>query len=136
MPREKVAAHYIIREIKYDTQIWDIFYQKRKIALELMKVLHKFNPFVHGSIARGDINPTSDIDVIIPHIIDEFKLIQPLESTNYEIKERWLVQATPLSAIKANLVLAPEITITIPLIPFYPREIQFYDFGGKVGLKF
>lgn len=134
MPREKVAAHYIIREITYDTQIWDIFHQKRKIALELMKVLQKFNPFVHGSIARGDIKPTSDIDIIIPHIIDEFKLIQPLESINYEIKERWLVQATPLSAIKANLVLAPEITITTPLIPFYPREIQFYDFGGKVGL--
>ncbi len=134
MPREKVAAHYIIREIKYNTQIWEIFRQKRKIALELMKAFKRFNPFIHGSIARGDIKPTSDIDIIIPHIIDEFELIQPLDSIKYEIIERWLVQATPLSGIKANLVLTPEITVTIPLIPFYPRELQFYDFGGKVGL--
>lgn len=134
MPREKVAAHYITREIKYNTQIWEIFNQKRKIALELMNALNKFNPFIHGSIARGDIKPTSDIDIIIPHIIDEYQLIQPLETIKYEIIERWLVQATPLSAIKANLVLTPEIILTIPLIPFYPREIQFYDFGGKIGL--
>jgi predicted nucleotidyltransferase len=134
MPREKVAAHYITREIKYKTQIWEIFRQKRKIALELMNALDKFDSFIHGSIARGDIKPTSDIDIIIPHIIDEYQLIQPIESIKFEIIERWLVQATPLSGIKANLVLTPEITITIPLIPFYPRELQFYDFGGKVGL--
>ena len=135
MPREKVAPHYSTREIRYYSDHWEIFNQKRKNSLEILRALDKFTPFTHGSIARGDIKPTSDIDIIIPHQIDEYRLIQPLESIKYEIIERWLVQATPLSAIKANLVLNPEITITIPLIPFYPRELQFYDFGGKVGLK-
>ncbi|MHA1379019.1 MAG: nucleotidyltransferase domain-containing protein [Candidatus Helarchaeota archaeon] len=135
MPREKVAPHYRSQEILYSNQTWDLFRQKREIAFRLMEELNKFSPFIHGSIARGDIKSTSDIDLIIPYLIDEFQLIQPLESANYEIKERWIVQATPLSAIKANLILTPEISITIPLIPFYPREFQFYDFGGKIGIE-
>ncbi len=134
MPREKVAAHYAADEIIYTKETWELFEQKRKNALEIMKILKKFSPFTYGSIARGDVKSTSDVDIIMPHQIDEFQLIQPIESANFKIQERWLVQATPLSAIKANLVLTPEISITIPLIPFYPRELQFYDFGGKIGL--
>lgn len=135
MPREKVAPEYIEREILYNDQHWEIFYQKRELAHDIMKVLSNFTPFVHGSIARGDVKSSSDIDIIFPQSMDEYQLIQPLETINYDIKERWLEQATPLSAIKAHLVLSPEITITIPLIPFYPRELEFYDFGGKIGLS-
>jgi len=135
MPREKIAPNHISREVLYTEQIWSIFNQKRKLAQKIMEILKKFTPLIHGSIARGDVKPTSDIDIIIPHTIDEFQLIPPLESINYKIKERWIVQATPLSAIKANLVISSEISITIPLIPFYPRELQFYDFGGKIGLE-
>ena len=134
MPREKIAPDYSFREIIYVKDIWEFFKAKRELSLQVTTVLKKFNPFIHGSIARGDIKPSSDIDVIIPNLIDEFQLIKPLESIKYDIKERWLVQATPLSAIKANLVITPELTITFPLIPFYPRELQFYDFGGKIGV--
>ena len=139
MTREKVAPSHLIQSITYTESDWKILKKKRLEALKILESLQKFNVFVHGSIARGDVHKKSDIDFIIPSLIKEFELIKPLDSIGItSFQERKLVQATPLSAIKATLTISEDISITFPLIPFYPREFQFYKFGGQLdynGLK-
>jgi len=136
MTREKVAPSHLINSITYTESNWKILKKKRLNALKIIEALGKFNVFVHGSIARGDVHKNSDIDFIIPNMIKEFELIKPLDSIGISsFEDRKLVQATPLSAIKATITLSDEVSITFPLIPFYPREFQFYKFGGQVNLE-
>ena len=136
MTREKVAPSHLIQSVTYTESIWKILKEKRLNALKIFETLKKFNVFIHGSLARGDVHKNSDIDFIIPNMIKEFELIQPLDSIGISsFQERKLVQATPLSAIKATLIVTDEISITFPLIPFYPREYQFYKFGGQIDLE-
>ncbi len=132
--REKVAPEYFFREVHYDKNHREIFSNKRKEAFQLLKALEKFNPLLHGSLARGDVHSSSDIDIIILSPINEFQLVRIFDQLEYRPIERWLVQATPLSAIKANITLDVDKNITFPLIPFYPRENDFYLFGGAVQL--
>ncbi|MHA1894454.1 MAG: nucleotidyltransferase domain-containing protein [Candidatus Helarchaeota archaeon] len=136
MTREKIAPKHFIQEVIYSDNDWVILRKKREKARNVMEVLKKFNIFVHGSIARGDVHENSDIDFIIPDMINEFELIKPLSSIGiHSFQERKIVQATPLSAIKAVITLYDEISITFPLIPFYPREFEFYKFGGQLNFK-
>jgi predicted nucleotidyltransferase len=133
--REKVAREYLENEIRYDPEHWDHFNELRTIALPILEALQAFRPMLHGSIARGDTSKNSDIDVIIPSQITEFQIVVPLAALRYEPLERWIIQATPLAAVKGLLVFSatPPFSVTFPLIPFYPREHEFYYFGGAVG---
>ena len=137
MVREKVAPEYLEKEITYEESHWADFQQLRKLAFRFLNALKAFAPLLHGSIARGDITKKSDIDIIIPHQIKEFQISAVLDPINFLPIERWIVQATPLSAIKAVILFssAPELTVTFPIIPFYPRENEFYHFGGTVGFE-
>ncbi|MFX1298895.1 MAG: nucleotidyltransferase domain-containing protein [Promethearchaeota archaeon] len=132
MVREKVAKEYLEKEQEYGSDHWNWFYKLRKIGIIVLKALKIFSPLLHGSIARGDITRTSDIDIIIPSQVKEFQISIAMSSLDYEPIERWIVQATPLSAIKGVLIYTPTLSITFPLIPFYPREYEFYYFGGAL----
>ncbi|MHA1130437.1 MAG: nucleotidyltransferase domain-containing protein [Candidatus Helarchaeota archaeon] len=133
MVREKVAQEFLERVVEYDESHWDLFHELREIAYPIVETLKSFSPLLHGSIARGDISKTSDIDIILPEQVKEFQISVAMDTINYTPLERWLIQATPLSAIKGVLVYTPTISVTFPLIPFYPREYEFYYFGGAVG---
>ncbi len=85
------------------------------------------NSYVYGSIARGDVNPKSDIDIIILDVIPSYII-----ETNIDFERRYIIQATPNSVIKACYKIDERETITFPLIPMNEREVQFYDFGGKI----
>jgi hypothetical protein len=133
--REKVAHDYLENEVQYDSEHWDHFQYLRTTALPILEVLQAYTPLLHGSIARGDTSRNSDIDVIILYQITEFQIGVPLSGLRYEPLERWIIQATPLAAVKGVLIFSasPPFSITFPLIPFYPRERDFYSFGGAVG---
>jgi predicted nucleotidyltransferase len=133
--REKVAPEYLEQECQYSPEHWDLFQNLRSTAYAALKALQTFSPLIHGSIARGDISKTSDIDIIIPYQISEFQITGNL--SDYEPVERWIVQATPLAAIKGVIIfsVAPELSVTFPLVPFYPRENEFYTFGGVLGYQ-
>ncbi|MHA1405153.1 MAG: nucleotidyltransferase domain-containing protein [Candidatus Helarchaeota archaeon] len=136
MPREKVAPNHFQDEIIYSPEHWKLFREFRLKTKEILTALKNFNAASHGSIARGDVTSKSDIDIIIPYKIDEFQLIKPLGSINYSrFRERYIIQATPLSAIKATIVLGENVSLTFPLIAFYPREFDFYAFGGFLTLE-
>jgi predicted nucleotidyltransferase len=130
--KEKVAAQSAQNTVVYSTAHWNLLRKLRESTVSLMEALALLNPSVHGSICRGDIKETSDIDIIFFDVIPEYKIEKALQELKLDLMERTLIQATPLSAVKAHLKyqMDSEVVITWPLFPFLPREIDFYAFGG------
>ena len=60
---EKIDA----REITYDNNRWELF---RNLRLAAIRIMEKFDArrlfsIVHGSVARGDVDRNSDIDILV-----------------------------------------------------------------------
>jgi len=86
---------------------------------------------VHGSIARGDVSETSDIDIII---------LQPVSSYRLELAlgkslQRELIQATPSMVLKGHLYLEDNVVVSFPIFKLRPREEEFYQWGGALDSK-
>jgi len=134
MVREKILSTGHQKEVIYDEMHWRILREKRNFAKEIMQGLKKLNPHIHGSLARGDIHKKSDIDIIILNPVSSYKIELELERMHYYPQERWIVQATPKHTPKGKIILEEEVSISFPLIPFTTREMEFYKFGGLIGL--
>ena len=67
---------------------------------------------MYGSVARGDVNHLSDIDIIILHRLSSFQIESILDHANIQILGKEIVQATPGDAIKAHIYLPNETTMT------------------------
>ncbi len=136
MPREKIAKPYERRLIVYDYRRWRILKKLRAEAASIMQLLVTagLNPIIHGSVARGDVSDTSDIDIVVTYPVPSYRIEYVLEQGGYTIYQRIIVMATPRSTPKAYLVLDPEerINISFPLARLQPREIEFYWFGGAL----
>jgi len=132
--REKVVGPGYEKVVKYDEFHWNILKEKREKAIEVMSCIALLNPIIHGSVARGDVDKRSDIDVVIPFPVSSFKVENMLESSGYPIQSKFIIQATPKHAVKAQIVLDHETTITFPLIKFLDTELEFYKFGGMLTL--
>ncbi len=79
----------IADEIEGDSRK-ELITEKRKIALELMSALKKFNPILTGSVWRGTARKGSDIDIIV-YASKPSEIIDILESNNYKVNEkRWI----------------------------------------------
>jgi predicted nucleotidyltransferase len=128
----KVATYDSRGEVVYTKEHWKIFRVKRERAKEIMEKLTKFgiDSIVYGSVARGDVNKNSDVDIFIPYQIPSYKIELALES--FEILERRIVQATPNYAIKGELVLTDNTTVSFPLVKMKENELDFYRFGGCI----
>lgn len=133
--RKKPAQMGPRRAIVYNKERWEILSQLRAIASEIMLQLDKHNiaSIVHGSIARGDVTRNSDVDIFIPNMVKSFQVEFAL--SDYDVIERKLTQATPLSLIKAHLILDNNAMVTFPVIEPQRRELEFYRFGGAVSLN-
>ncbi|MHA1751732.1 MAG: nucleotidyltransferase domain-containing protein [Candidatus Helarchaeota archaeon] len=125
--REKVKNKYHVDVKIYSKEHWSLFRKLREKSFNYMQLLSRFDPIIYGSIARGDVHPKSDIDIMFLKPINEFHITNILGDPF----QKWIVQATPLSAIKGVLVYY-DINISFPLIPLYPREEEFYYFGGSL----
>jgi hypothetical protein len=104
--------------------------EKRKRARDVTEKLIELSPIVYGSVARGDVNDLSDVDVFIPEVVPSYRVEIALDGFN--ILERRIVQATPNYAIKGELVLEENTTVSFPLVRIKQREIDFYKFGGAI----
>lgn len=124
-------------EIIYDDRKWRLLETNRRKAIYVLETLYanELRAFTYGSVARGDIRETSDVDVVIiqyslpPSLIEDL-LSESLGAPLY----RELVQATPKSTPKYYIHFDEQITVSMPVGKLRQREQEFYKFGGLLDL--
>ncbi|MFW9864208.1 MAG: nucleotidyltransferase domain-containing protein [Candidatus Thorarchaeota archaeon] len=120
------------REVVYDEDHWSLLESLREKALKVMQKIDDagMRSFTYGSIARGDVHKSSDIDVIVPYPVSSYKI----EVSIGRGVHRELVQATPSTVIKGHIHLSNDLVVTFPLFKLMPREEEFYQWGGRVNI--
>lgn len=120
--------------ITYSDNNWALLKKKREIAKGLLEIFNKegLQPYVHGSIARGDVHEGSDIDIIFIQKIPSFQIEYILDKNGFTNYFREIIMATPLDTIKLYIHLSELESITIPLSTFDNKYVEFYNFGGKL----
>ena len=120
-------------EVVYDERRWRLLRQLRAKTIQIMETLDKchLRSIVHGSIARGDVSETSDIDVFLPSPPSSFVIETSLERSGFRVHSRTIVQATPIYALKGYIGLDPRTNLSFPLVKLRPVEKDFYRFGGE-----
>jgi predicted nucleotidyltransferase len=121
------------KEVIYSGARWALLGDLREKATRIMAALEAFRlrTLVHGSIARGDVNKNSDIDVFVMESPSSFFVETALERTGIPISARLLVQATPNYAMKAHIELDDAASVSFPLMRMRRVEREFYKFGGE-----
>ena len=121
------------RFVVYKETRWVQFKKLRKRALRIINDLEStgIRSYAYGSLARGDVHNSSDIDIIVPYPVSSYKL----EIALGESQRRELVQATPSMVLKGHIVLETDVVVTFPLFKLMPREEEFYRWGGLVSKK-
>jgi predicted nucleotidyltransferase len=124
-------------EVAYDEAHWRLLDRLRGEAVSLIKPLsdRHIEAIAYGSIARGDVNERSDIDVFVPHLPAPSILEALIEEAGTNITHREIVQATPTYAAKGYIYSEERRGYSFPLVPMRPIEREFYGFAGSVNLK-
>jgi hypothetical protein len=135
--REKVVQLKDKLQVVYSEKDWALLKGMRQEAIKLMKALDddRIPSTVHGSVARGDVSPTSDIDIFIPIEVASFKVEVALRRADIDYISRRVELATPQHSIKAHIEVDIDHTITFPLVKLKRREWEFYRFGGVIDLN-
>ncbi len=124
-------------EIVYSKKQWELLRKLRHQSIEVMNALKHYNieSITHGSIARGDVSPKSDIDIFLQNPPPSFLIETALENAGFHTFRRLIVQATPSYAVKGHIELDEKTTVSFPLAKMRPVEIGFYKFGGELNLS-
>ncbi len=133
--KQKKCAEY--NEVVYTSAHWALLGDLREKATRIMAALESFclRTTVHGSIARGDVNTNSDVDVYIAEPQSSFLVETALERAGIPRNMRLLIQATPSYAMKAYIEVDVGVSISFPLMHMRKVEREFYKFGGEVDLN-
>ncbi|MHA1105684.1 MAG: nucleotidyltransferase domain-containing protein [Promethearchaeota archaeon] len=99
------------RIIKYKKNDWELLNNKRLQALKLLNifVMAGFNPYIYGSVARGDVHVDSDIDIVFLQRISSFLVEHVLFKNGYDNYFREIIMATPGDTIKLYIYLSERI---------------------------
>ena len=123
-----------VKEVFYDSAHWMLLQGLRGKAVKIMDALaaRSLSSAVYGSVARGDVNKKSDVDVIIPYATSSHTVELALRLGGLQIFSRRIAQATPSHTPKAHIYLdaVDETCLTFPLTSFRSLELEFYRFGG------
>lgn len=126
-------------EVRYEPWRWRLLEEKRGLAVKVMKVLGvQFRDVItHGSIARGDVDRDSDVDVVILNPPSPSLVELTLERGGFRVKWKEVIQATPTYTPKVYLYLDYEglLVVSYPLAELKPREREFYKWGGECSLE-
>jgi len=136
MSKEKILREHEI-SIIYSDRDWQILNSKRNRAINLLEMFAKegLNPYVYGSIARGNVHEGSDIDLIFIQQIPSYRVELALNKNGFENYFREIIMATPKDSIKLYIHLSELESITVPMSNLDKKVSEFYDFGGKVDLS-
>ncbi|RDE14832.1 MAG: nucleotidyltransferase [Candidatus Thorarchaeota archaeon] len=121
------------RSVEYDRDHWALLERLRSRALQIMQALEAagVRSFVYGSVARGDVSRNSDVDIVVPYTISSYKVEVALTG----VTRRELAQATPSMVLKGHIYLENDTCVSFPLFKMKPRELEFYKWGGQVGIE-
>ena len=130
-----VSVQFI--EVVYTDEHWILLKEKRKQALDMMKPLHDshIRSTVYGSIARGDITKTSDIDIFIHSAMSPTIIEATLEAYGIHYSERLIIQATPSYVAKAYIMIDETHGYSFPLIQMRSSEAEFTRFAGQLSYE-
>jgi predicted nucleotidyltransferase len=133
----KIIKHQDPEYIKYDDAHWRNLKRLRAQAIPILQALqeHHLTGNVFGSVARGDVSETSDLDIFISEFVPSYKVDLALKMSNFQIIGKDISMATPSSIIKGTYYLGDEISISIRLTEFTSSPFQFYVFSGYVSLN-
>jgi predicted nucleotidyltransferase len=122
------------REATYIKTRWTLLREYREKATEIVTALESFHlqAVAHGSIARGDVNTKSDIDIFIPEPQSSFLVETALDKAKIRVNARLVVQATPTYTMKAHIEIDDKTSISFPLMHMRKVEREFYKFGGEI----
>lgn len=124
--------------VTYDASHWRLLKSIRERTISIFGALATWgnSALVHGSVARGDVDEKSDIDILIITSVSTQIVEAQLVSSGTSPYSREITQATPKHSPKAHIYLDPEGTasVTIPLSEFRRLELEFYKFGGTASL--
>lgn len=125
-----------VKEVVYEDERWQLFKGFRSVASEIMTALDSegLDSIVHGSVARGDVDKDSDVDVVIPYVMPSFRVELALQRGGFRPMKREMVVATPWQLPKAHVYLDEDRSVTFPLVKPKQTELEFYYFGGAVNL--
>ena len=127
------------REVIYEDDRFKLLESFRREAYKYTNILSAkgLNPYVYGSVARGDVDKLSDIDIVILHYVSPFVIESSLESSDIEIFKKIIVQATPHSTPKVYYWIDEygKRVISFPLKKLSKNEVSFYKFGGMINYK-
>lgn len=134
--KEKPSSYLGYREVKYSSEHWVLLEDLRNEAIQIMAALEnrQLETVIHGSIARGDVNKKSDIDVFIPRYVSSFTVETALEEAEIRISRRLVVQATPTYSMKAYIEIGDNVIVSFPLMRMRRVEKEFYRFGGEASV--
>jgi predicted nucleotidyltransferase len=132
--KSKRKAEY--KEVFYENDQWILLSNLREKTKKILLAIENFNliAFVHGSVARGNVTDDSDIDIVIPEKISSFQIESALRRSKLDIKNRYMVQATPKHSMKGYIEIDEITTISFPLMRLRKVEREFYSFGGAANL--
>lgn len=126
-------------QVVYSQAQWSLLKAFRDRAITVFEGLGGWreSSIIHGSVARGDVDEKSDIDIVIPTETATQLVEAGLENSGFTIFAREISQATPAHSPKAHLYLDPEqqVVVTVPLVQFRGLEAEFYKFGGAATLQ-
>jgi len=133
MARMKIEYN-VDQEIEYTPERWEILKNLRTRAMRITSVFaqHNIESLTFGSVARGDVKPTSDIDIVLMTKVPTFQVEIILDEANEKIQQKSIVQATPNDIIKAHYDLDDEVCLSVLLTDFTHHPYEFYHFGGAV----
>ncbi len=135
-----MKGHKILRDhfntVTYSEYRLKLLQQKRERSKTLLEMFVKegLNPYVYGSIARGDVHNDSDIDIVLIQSIASYQIEIILDKNGFNNYFREIIMATPTDTLKLYIYLNELESITIPLSKFDKKSVEFYDFGGKINL--
>ncbi len=123
--------------VTYSENRLKLLQQKRERSKTLLEMFVKegLNPYVYGSIARGDVHNDSDIDIVLIQSITPYQIEIILDKNGFNNYFREIIMATPVDTLKLYIYLNELESITIPLSKFDKKSREFYDFGGKIKLN-
>ncbi len=128
--REKVERHVDGRDVNYPPRRWELLAALRARAAAVQRALPG-RSMVYGSVARGDVRATSDVDVVMVDPVPSYAVELGLSSL-FHVVDRRVTLASPSSVPKAHLELGEGSTVSWPLLAPTTREEGFYAFGGWI----